>query len=225
MNCNETLHCLDGFLDAALTAEQRQSFLAHVASCADCQQQLQLAQELRQSLRDLPVPPPRDGFYDEVLARASTEKRRFGYWHRAVGGAIAAGLGLVFALNLWLMPPDGLPGGQPVDIPTVQIALQQTHDIKLVFHADHALANARLTLLLPEDIELAGYDGQRELSWNTQLKQGENLLVLPVTARRVGTGILTAELEHQGRKEVFTVRMDSSPMQQSSNSDRILITV
>ena len=225
MNCRETSYLLDDFIDAALTAGQRSALIAHVESCDSCMRMLESAQELQRSLRELPAPRPRDGFFDQALAKAAAGHRHR-YWHRTLGGALAAGLGLVFVFNLWLMSPAGEPDNSDAGIPSIHIALQETRNIKLLFVADHALQDARLTLLLPANIELSGYDGQRRLSWTTQLKKGNNLLVLPVTAHRAGAGTLTAELEQQGKKEIFRIDMESSDrLQQSFNTGEPLLTV
>ena len=224
MNCHNIEQLLDEYIDATLDPVQRSLFIAHASQCEACRHMVVSAQALQQSLKVLPAPRPRDGFFDAALAKAAASHRHR-YWQRALGGAIAAGLGLVLAINLWLMPPAELSHQTTGEIPNVQIALQQTRNVNLVFTADHALQEARLTLLLPPNMALSGYDGQRRVSWTTQLKKGKNLLVLPITAQQTGKGILTAELEQQGKKETFTINLESeTPLHESSRTDKPLIT-
>ncbi len=56
---NGTHPDLNAYLDDALNARQREAVVAHLASCAVCQKQLQEWQALRRMLREVPAPAPR----------------------------------------------------------------------------------------------------------------------------------------------------------------------
>jgi hypothetical protein len=93
------------------------------------------------------------------------------------------------------------------------IALNQAREVSLVFESEHAMENARFTIQLPEGVEVSGYPGQRELSWEGGLAQGKNLLVLPVEAHSGHGGELVAVVTHTGKRKNFALRLDVLPPQ------------
>mgnify|MGYP006308402341 CR=1 FL=1 len=61
---------------------------------------------------------------------------------------------------------------------------------------------------LPEHVELEGYPGRRELSWETDLTSGSNLLAVPLVARAARTnGELVTTLRWGDREKRFRVRL------------------
>jgi hypothetical protein len=90
------------------------------------------------------------------------------------------------------------------------IALEQEHTVRLVFASATALDSATLTVSLPEGIELAGFPGQREISWETSLQEGKNLLPLTLIALTPAGGELLARLEHEDRDRTFRLQVDVS---------------
>ena len=101
---------------------------------------------------------------------------------------------------------EAIPLDDPESKPEISIALNQQQDVKLAFHTVTALQGARITIQIPENVALAGYPGQRELSWETNLNEGENLLRLPLVASQSMKGQLVARIEHG--KRVRTLRVN-----------------
>lgn len=168
-------------------------------------------QELLELLRDYPVPEADAGFYDRALVRAvhKGSKRQRNRWMLAgFGSAIAAGLA-IWAITAMLMTTPQAPDAQPT-IPGVTIAMEQEHTVRLVFASAEALDSATLTVSLPEGIELAGFPGQREITWETSLREGRNLLPLTLIALTPAGGELQARLEHKDRNRTFRLRVDVS---------------
>jgi hypothetical protein len=92
----------------------------------------------------------------------------------------------------------------------VTIAMQQEHTVRLVFSSAQALDSATLTVSLPDGIELAGFPGQREITWQTSLQEGKNLLPLTLIALTPSGGEVLARLEHKDRNRTFRLRVDVS---------------
>jgi len=207
MNCIDFKQSIDDFLDDGLTTEAGTAMRAHCDQCPACQKYLDQARQLQQALQSLPCPDPDPDFFQQAIQQAAAAHRRRTLLRRTgFGSAIAAGL-LLFALNLPLLQ-SVTPQQNPVmDIPLVTIALHETRDVRLVFHAEQALQNTRFTLQLPPQVELRGFPGQDYISWTGSLKQGQNLLVLPVIAQGRNGGELTARIENNGKTEQFTVHM------------------
>ena len=146
---------------------------------------------------------PADGFFESALNVAVSQgvrKERRRVWLRGFGSAIAAGLAL-FAVTLLFMKPteDGLP--------TVTIALAEPQTVHLMFASATDLADANLTVMLPEGVELQGFSGQREVSWMTSLKAGKNMLPLRLVANSGDGGDIVATLVHEDDDRTFRVTL------------------
>ena len=168
-------------------------------------------QELLDMLKEYPVPEAEAGFYDRALIRAvhKGSRRQRNRWMLAgFGSAIAAGLA-IWVITAMLMTTPQLPDAEPT-IPGVTIAMQQEHTVRLVFSSAQALDSATLTVSLPDGIELAGFPGQQEITWQTSLQEGKNLLPLTLIALTPAGGELLARLEHKDRNRTFRLRVDVS---------------
>lgn len=215
MNCSATDHLVDDYLDGVLTPADAATLERHVTTCPLCRSRLIRERNVRQLLRTLPAPEPSPDFFDraiaEVVARNPRKPRRMS----GLGLALAASVTLVVALGvLYRSGPAPLQ-----DIPGLAIALNQVQDVRLVLESDEPMQNARFTIQLPEGIEVEGYPGQRELSWEGSLAQGKNLLVLPVEARSSHGGELVAVVTHSGKRKNFVLRMNVLPSREAPISN------
>lgn len=168
-------------------------------------------QEILELLEDYPMPTADAGFYDQALARATHEgsRRQRNRWvMTGFGSAIAAGLVLWFVGATFLATPN-LP--QPeAGIPGITMTLEQPRTVNLVFASAAALDMATLTVTLPVGIELAGFPGQREITWQTSLVEGKNFLPLELIALSSTGGEVLARLEHDDRDRTFRLRVEVS---------------
>ncbi len=165
--------------------------------------------ELQALLQDYPAPQATAGFYDQALVRATHEASRLqrNRWLAAgFGSAVAAGLA-IWMIGAMLLSDPEMPGANAV-IPGVTIALAEPRTVNLVFSSATALESASLTVLLPEGIELAGFPGQSEITWETSLNAGKNLLPLKLVALTPAGGEVLARLEHNDRDRTFRLRVN-----------------
>lgn len=166
-------------------------------------------QALQALLKDYPVPDASKAFYDQALARATHEgfrRQRKRWVMTGFGSAVAAGIALWFVGGFFLNTPD-IPATQP-GIPGVTMTLEEPRTVNLVFASATALDSAVLTVTLPDGIELAGFPGQREISWQTSLNEGKNLLPLELIAVSPIGGEILARLEHRDRNRTFRLRIE-----------------
>lgn len=223
MNCTEFNNYLTDGTDQELGAPEQAAFDAHRASCPACQAVYASELEMLEALRAMPVMEPAAGFADRVLANAyknaiHQQASRQENHHRR-GFMLGFGSAAAAALAMWVvvgMSPNGLPGAANAPeqtvasaeaiSPVLDIALNTKRTIKLAFASGESLQGAKITIRLPENVALVGYPGRRELSWETNLKKGDNLLSLPVMATQVASGELIADIEYQGR--VKTLRLN-----------------
>jgi hypothetical protein len=168
-------------------------------------------QEILELLKDYPMADASTGFYDQALARAThegTRRQRNRWIMTGFGSAIAAGLVLWLIGGTFVADP-GVP--EPAaGIPGIAMTLEEPRTVNLVFASSTALADATLTVSLPAGIELAGFPGQREISWQTSLDEGRNLLPLRLIALTPAGGEVLARLEHDNRGRTFRLRIEVS---------------
>ena len=119
------------------------------------------------------------------------------------GGAIAAGLVLWMLGGMFLKTPEI---AEPA-MPSIVMTLEEPRTINLVFSSATALANATMTVILPQGVEVMGFAGQREITWMTSLTKGKNILPLTLIATSSKGGELMATLRHDGDDRTFRVRV------------------
>ena len=167
--------------------------------------------EIRALLKNYPMPRADAGFFDQALARATHQgsRRQRNRWvMTGFGGAVAAGLA-VWIIGGMLMTTPELPDAGAT-IPGITMALEEPRTVNLIFSSVEALESATLTVSLPDGVELAGFPGQSEISWETSLNEGRNLLPLKLIALTPVGGQLLARLEHEDRARVFRLQLDVS---------------
>lgn len=167
--------------------------------------------EIRALLKDYPVPEPAAGFLERALLRATHEgspRQRQRWLLTGFGAAVAAGLALWLIGGLFLTTPN-LPDAEAT-IPGITMTLAEAQTVNLVFASSAALEAATLTLRLPDGIELFGFPGQRQISWQTSLNAGKNLLPLKLIALSPAGGEVLATLEHGDRSRTFRLRIEVS---------------
>jgi Putative zinc-finger len=108
---------LSGHVDGTLTNEERAVVDAHLATCATCREEVELAGEALMALEALEEQPVPFGVTGPVMAEAGRRfERRGAVWGRiqwGAGLAAAAALVLVVALNLSNDSPQTLRAADP----------------------------------------------------------------------------------------------------------------
>jgi len=168
-------------------------------------------QEVLELLKDYPMADASTGFYDQALARATHEgsRRQRNRWvMTGFGSAVAAGLVLWMVGGFLLTTPD-LPEPD-ASIPGIAMTLEEPRTINLMFASATAMEGASLTVTLPDGIELAGFPGQREITWETSLVEGKNYLPLELIALTPVGGEVLARLEHEDRDRTFRLLVEVS---------------
>lgn len=173
--------------------------------------------EIAALLKDYPMPQATAGFFDRALTRATYEgsrQQRRRWILTGFGSAVAAGL-VLWTVGGFLLSTSELPAADPATSPTIDAAipgvtmtLAEPRTVKLVFATDQPLDAATLTVLLPEGIEMSGFPGQREVTWQTSLRAGNNLLPLKLIATSPYGGEVLATLRHDQRGRTFRLRVD-----------------
>jgi hypothetical protein len=160
---------------------------------------------LRDALKGMPVPPPRPGFVDDVLAKAGRQVQarraqqsnsssllaRWEMWLGVLVGAAAAVLVTVFVLG---------PNDAALPSANITLAVNESRNIDVLIDSDRALDDATISVAATGSVELQGLDDKHEVQWQARLERGRNVLSLPVVARSTGDAQLVAVVEHAGKK-------------------------
>jgi len=200
MECLDFRSQLDDYLDGRL---DERPLREHLNACADCRRLVQHAQAVQEGLRKLSPPQMHPAVVDRAILRATRPsvvdahprgRARFGM-------ALAASLVLGLALGAFFSLREA-----PVE--TVALAVEKPETVRMVFNSAKPLRAATLSLSLPENVEVVGYTGQRELTWQTDLREGQNLLQLPLIARGAVKDDLLARLSHGTSTKTFRVKFE-----------------
>lgn len=209
MPCTKFKTSLDDYCDGLLPPEQKAARDSHLAECQNCQRLLARETKLRELLQNYgasAVPMPTDAWFDEALANASSDGEREGRNRWLTTGVAAA---LVASVAAWIVSSallDVSPVVTPrADIPSVTMTLAKPQTVNLLFSSATELNDAELTLLLPPGVSLAGFEGQREVTWRTSLSAGRNVLPLTLTGQIKAEGELQAILTHGDEDRAFRV--------------------
>lgn len=128
--------------------------------------------------------------------------------HRALSALVGISIFFICIYAFSRVSPSLADKPQPqlqAPLQKVALPLQQRHPVRMVFHVDQHMPDARITLQLPDKVELDGLPGQRRFSWVADIRQGRNTLELPLRGLQISSGELRAEVLYQGRR--LTVRM------------------
>lgn len=229
MTCSMLNEHLDDYLAGASATDQARLFDEHLAACETCRALVTAQRDLLRDLADFgraTMPQPDDDFFDQAIANAAYAARgnvgaqRKRWVMTGVGGTLAAALVVWMIGGMFFSAPDAGNQGlvdsiadssadsrAPASSPGVTMTLEEPRTVNLVFSSAEVLANATMTVALPPGIEVSGFQGQREISWMTSLKQGKNVLPLTLIATSPQGGELLATLQHDGDGRSFRVRV------------------
>lgn len=214
MTCKHLKEKFDDYVDEALDNAEATMLTQHIASCESCQELVNREHQLQSLLReygDSSMPTPDATYFDQTLAMAAhagARQQRKRSWLTGFGSAVAAGLAVWVVSGVLFNAPDSTPTASP--LPTVTMALEEPRTINLVFSSVSALDDATLTVTLPDGVELAGFEGQRVVSWMTSLQEGKNLLPLRLIATMPTNGVLLATLRHGEDDREFRLQVNVS---------------
>lgn len=209
MTCTLITEQLDDYLAGEIAADQVASLDQHIRDCASCQKIVEQQHSLQARLKEYgasSMPQPDAAFFDRALARAAqngTKQQRNRWVLTGFGGAMAAALAVWMIGGMFFNTPDV---ANPA-VPGVTMALEEPRTVNLVFSSAEALANATMTVMLPAGVEIEGFQGQREITWMTSLKEGKNVLPLTLIATTPHGGELLATLQHEDDDRLFRVQV------------------
>jgi hypothetical protein len=213
MKCEQAQNQIADFLDGLLDVESADALQEHLQACPACAGALAEEQDFRNKFKGLlgneRIPPPSYGFVDRALQNAVDRSAKL--QHHRSGFIKGFATAVAATLALWVI----VTVQQPVEDPSadassqeLHIALHQTKDIKLAFHAKKDLADATIRISLSDNVNLVGYQGRQTLEWHTNLVRGDNVLSLPVKAIKANKGRVIAEVRHKDLVKSIVIELN-----------------
>ncbi len=208
MNCTQFQSMMDDYIDSTLSTIQLSHFQAHMNQCSTCHNSFIKALSLAAALKDIPVPPVKTGYEQRMLKfleNKPAQKTHIQNWFiTGFGSAIAA------TFTLWLTFSSlSIFSSNAENMASINLFVKKEQTVDLIFNLPNELAKATLTIELPDKVEISGYPGKRQLSWNTSFKKGSNRLALPIIASEANKGILIARLKTKGSTKIFQIKINS----------------
>ena len=208
-NCEEISARLATTADFADALDERRN-IEHLASCEDCQKALLATQVLRAE-RIGNVPPASSDAILRLLHAVQTDARVRQKPVRAFWSGLGIGAAAVTAVALLVFSPIAK---QPVDtrhsVPVVTLAILEPQDISIAINSPETMQGAEMHVMLRGAIDLAGYEGQRDLTWPVDLERGVNELTLPVIATGARGGRMVVEVRFGDKRKTFQVDVQAA---------------
>ncbi|VAW59669.1 hypothetical protein MNBD_GAMMA08-1381 [hydrothermal vent metagenome] len=206
MNCEDIQTQLDDYLDNHLIVGSKREMDLHINNCSACRQHLDDAMVVRDALKSLPIEETSADFESRMFANVRKQQSQNG--NRFISGFATAMAASVF---LWVASTTIFVPQQSDNTPTaISIAMHEARPVRLLFDAPSDLQQVTLSIELPANVELDGYPGRSQLSWNTRLKKGQNVLTLPINAINVGKGELVAQLTYGDKQKTYRLILKTS---------------
>jgi anti-sigma factor RsiW len=202
ISCQDFRDSLDDFIDGEVTLTRSEALVSHARRCTPCRVELRRAEETKRLLRDIPAPGMPENFarqqFDQLWSSQPSIPEQTGRSRilPALVATLFLGVILGAMVGQWQgdrsMKPEEVVTLKPDEVREVAFAINSTRDFEQV----------SLTLVVPDNMEIVGLEGQKRISWQTQLTRGQNMLRLPVRSLGVSEGLLTIEVHRVGRDVV-----------------------
>lgn len=206
----------DRYLDGDMTPEEATAFERQLSVSPQNMGVLNRERRRREALRDLPVEAMSPDFADRALGIARRQHRS----RYARNASIGLAASLVLAVLVVLRP--GGSGPQPstqqelaATAPAVVISMGQPEVTRLRIRSNHDVQNVKFDVQLPEQLRFASAGGERSVQWSGGLKQGVNVLDLPVVGQSAAGGQIVARVGTGQNEREFRLAVEVRPRERA----------
>ena len=215
MNCENTRTAIDTHEAVTSGITLAADVQAHLLGCIECQEyaNAKILSGLLVLVSNAAIPEGLpEGLEDRIINTAlsrshSRSKQRLSWMISS-----AAAVFLVIAVALMQ-----LVGGPANAVNQVLLTVNEVKPVQIMLASKIAMDDAQLKIISSKNIAVAGYSDIRELSWKTNLAEGDNLLVLPLQLLHPSDGIIEVLLEHGGSSKSYVINI--TPKINTTNDD------
>lgn len=217
MTCRQFQEDVERLVKGDLPPEKEQVLRAHASTCDACSALWAAESRLQQGIVAQSIPEPAPDFETRIRNMALSGKPRSVHRRNMIpvwGSAVAAVLALGIFIGLQLQPERNGQTSQDMAQTSAQevIAEPRQRTVRLAFNSRKAMEGVTLTLELPANVELAPFPGRQNVSWKVNLKEGDNVLALPLNVLFPGSGELVAHLDDGRKRKTFSTAIpDTEP--------------
>ena len=207
MNCDKIQNLLNDYIDGTLSVSHAEVVNNHCHTCDDCASQLESLRLQKELLYSMPVPPASDGFEKRVFAAAVKEAQSAQNLHNKHSNFYKfATAAMISALVLWLgLFNDTKTGIDDLYLVTVGDEVQT---IKVAIDSEQALEAVNMRVELSDNLELDGFGNKKQISWTTHLREGVNVISLPIVGIAQGRGDITTRIQLNGKEKVMRIKTE-----------------
>jgi hypothetical protein len=207
VTCREIDNLLQDFIDEKLSPADYEIVVGHHRTCVACAGKYQDALAVIHELKKVDVPPVSADFASRAIARATRAGQRLSV---RVPGRLSAGIAaslvmlalisVLFSLNITDQDNAVVLLGDEVKV------------IRVAIDSAHAIDGVKMTIDISENLEISGYENQKIISWNADLKKGTNVIALPISAVARGEGEITTRVRLNDKVKIFKIKTRSNPI-------------
>ena len=214
MNCREIDDLLQDFIDDELSPADTELVAAHLGACSACAGKQQDALDVIDVLKNVEVPPATADFASRAIAGAGRAAQRPlirfpGKLATGIAASLVA-LALVFVFS----------DSKITQLDNAVVLLgDEVKVVKVAIDSARAIDGVRMTIDISENLEISGYENQKEISWNADLKQGTNVIALPISALARGEGEITTRVRLNDKVKIFRIKTRSGPVDKVQRGD------
>jgi len=187
----------------------------HVNQCELCAQYCD-DRELNGYLQNIGQIEVPEGLAERVITTAQRYKSKRTWRKPLFQYGIVAGFVVAFSVAFLINQPTSEIDSTNIEsinyaevLSNIELHVGEVSNTQIQLTLQQAIEHASMTVKLPAHIALAGYDGVTQLNWQTNLKSGNNIMVLPLQLLEPIDGIVHIEVEHQGVKKVFRINVNA----------------
>lgn len=207
MNCEKTQSLLNDYIDDTLSVIDFEVVDKHCHTCDCCARQLESLRLQKESLRTLPVPPASNGFEKRVVATAIQHAQASQKLRNNQGSFYKfATAAMISALVLWLGFFNDTKTGKD-DLYLVSVG-DEVRTIKVAIDSEQALEAVNMRVELSENLELKGFGNKKHIQWTTHLREGVNVISLPIVGIAQGEGDITTRIHLNGKEKVMRIKTE-----------------
>jgi len=213
MKCDELQQRLDDYLDGALDTILVLMLEQHITTCKSCNTKVQQAKSLQAELKQFTSESsPSDEFISSAFkkVRAQFPERQVKNRWPDIGLKTGFVTALAAGFSFWVILVTFIvPGMDSNKVASLNIELDDIRVVRIVIDAPDDFDKVTLSVSLPNHVELKGHKNEHELSWDTKLAKGNNILRIPLKAIKYGQGEFIARISHNGKVKTFKLFLKS----------------
>ncbi len=203
MNCPDIRQRIRDAMQQDRPMGHDETVFQHLHHCELCRSAYNDAM-LVQALREMPVPELPDDFAARAI-RSAVRKNRV-QRIRSFISISAAALLIIVAGGVFLRGyPDFFRHPAPLSDNGIVTANGIEQTVRVMIEAMESRQNATLAIDLGDNIALKNFPGYRQLTWQTDLTRGRNLLELPLVLQDDADGYVDIRYRYNGKEQAVRI--------------------